>query len=104
MSTRHTTGATTTAQPTKPAKRPNRSQRRAHMPPPKTTTPACTANQCHQGRSACPCPQACETAEPAMPPLAEKPATAKELAAALAIALAAACAVIAIVANLAPSA
>ena len=27
-----------------------------------TTTPtaACTANRCHQGRTPCPCPQACE--------------------------------------------
>ena len=28
--------------------------------PAPTTTAACTANRCHQGRAPCPCPQACE--------------------------------------------
>ena len=50
------------------------------------TAPACTAQHCHQGRSACPCPQACDlpttsTADP----LADEPASAMEL---LALALA----------------
>lgn len=29
-------------------------------PPTPTPTAACTANRCHQGRTQCPCPQACE--------------------------------------------
>ncbi len=29
-------------------------------PPTPTSTAACTANRCHQGRTPCPCPQACE--------------------------------------------
>lgn len=30
---------------------------------------ACSADRCHQGRCACPCPQACELpADPAAPP------------------------------------
>ena len=28
--------------------------------PTPTSTAACTANRCHQGRTPCPCPQACE--------------------------------------------
>jgi len=28
--------------------------------PTPTSTAACTANRCHQGRAPCPCPQACE--------------------------------------------
>ena len=28
--------------------------------PTPTPTAACTANRCHQGRTPCPCPQACE--------------------------------------------
>ena len=28
--------------------------------PSPTSTAACTANRCHQGRTPCPCPQACE--------------------------------------------
>lgn len=28
--------------------------------PTPTSTAACTANRCHQGRMPCPCPQACE--------------------------------------------
>lgn len=29
----------------------------------RTTVPACSANRCIQGRTACPCPQACELAD-----------------------------------------
>ena len=36
-------------------------------------TRACTADQCQQGRTSCPCPQACEL------PTDEAPATATEL-------------------------
>lgn len=47
---------------------------------PRSTVPACTAQHYHQGRRACPCPQACElpttsTADP----LADEPASAMEL-------------------------
>ena len=43
-----------------------------HHPSPATTR-ACTADQCQQGRTTCPCPQACEL------PTDEAPATAAEL-------------------------
>lgn len=40
----------------------------------RTHAPACTADQCRQGRTACPCPQACEL--PATgDPLQDTPAT-----------------------------
>lgn len=47
---------------------------------PRSAVPACTAQHCHQGRRACPCPQAYElpttsTADP----LADEPASAMEL-------------------------
>jgi hypothetical protein len=40
---------------------------------------ACTADQCQQGRTACPCPQACELPGTDADPLREDPATAFEL-------------------------
>ena len=63
-----TTQANQAAQPT---------ERRARQ---RRTVPVCTAQLYHQGRRACPCPQACElpttsTADP----LAEEPASAMEL-------------------------
>ncbi len=57
------------------------------------TTHGCTAQQCHQGRTACPCPQACELPAPDADPLADEPATRTELAL-MAIALAAVTAVV----------
>ena len=39
----------------------------------RTHAPACTADQCRQGRTACPCPQACEL------PAHEAPATPTEI-------------------------
>ena len=82
-------------------------------------TPACKANQCQQGRAACPVPQACEVAEgtqPAAPrtsaagldwghpwaPLEEPPATAKTIAVALGVVLWAVAAAVVIVVSLAP--
>lgn len=41
--------------------------------------PSCTAQQCHQGRAACPCPQACEVPTPDADPLHDEPATRLEL-------------------------
>ena len=43
-------------------------------------TRACTADQCHQGRAACPCPQACEVPAPDADPLHDEPATRTEIA------------------------
>lgn len=52
-------------------------ERRARQRP---TAPACTAQHCHQGRSACPCPQACELPTTSTTdPLADEPASAMEL-------------------------
>lgn len=53
----------------------------------------CTAQQCHQGRAACPCPQACEVPTPDADPLHDEPATRLELALMAAIA---ACGLIAV--------
>lgn len=44
--------------------------------PSPTSTAACTANRCHQGRTPCPCPQACEL--PADPPLQDDRLSAAE--------------------------
>ena len=75
-------------------------------------TPACKANQCQQGRTACPVPQACEVAErPGVAgldwghpwaPLEEPPATAKTIAVALGVVLWAVAAAVVIVVSLAP--
>lgn len=75
-------------------------------------TPACKANQCQQGRAACPVPQACEVAErPGVAgldwghpwaPLEEPPATAKTIAVALGVVLWAVAAAVVIVVSLAP--
>ncbi|MFN7155058.1 MAG: hypothetical protein ACK4OE_15345 [Acidovorax sp.] len=54
---------------------------RVHHSP--AATRACTADQCQQGRTACPCPQACEL------PTDEAPATAAELVSYLGVVLAA---------------
>lgn len=51
---------------------------RVHHSP--ATTRTCTADQCQQGRSACPCPQACELPTTSTTaPLADEPASAMEL-------------------------
>lgn len=50
-------------------------ERRAHARP----SHACTADQCRQGRTACPCPQACEVPAPDADPLHDDPATGMEL-------------------------
>ena len=75
-------------------------------------TPACKANQCQQGRAACPVPQACEVAErPGVAgldwghpwaPLEEPPVTAKTIAVALGVVLWAVAAAVVIVVSLAP--
>ena len=75
-------------------------------------TPACTADQCRQGRAACPVPQACEVAErPGVAgldwghpwaPLEEPPVTAKTIAAGLAVGFCAVAAAVVIVVSLAP--
>lgn len=54
---------------------------RVHHSP--AATRACTADQCQQGRTTCPCPQACEL------PTEEAPATAAELVSYLGVVLAA---------------
>jgi len=62
---------------------------RVHHAP--TPVRACTADQCQQGRTACPCPQACELPGADADPLHDDPMTAMELAVtaiALAIAIA----------------
>lgn len=60
-----------TAQAAQPA------ERRARQ---RSTVPACTAHHCHQGRRACPCPQACELPTTSTTdPLADEPASAMEL-------------------------
>ena len=41
---------------------------------------ACTADLCQQGRTACPCPQACEVPAPDADPLHDEPATRVEIA------------------------
>lgn len=47
---------------------------------PRSTVPACTAQHCHQGRRARPCPQACELPTTSTTdPLADEPASAMEL-------------------------
>lgn len=52
-------------------------ERRARQRP---TVRACTAQHCHQGRRACPCPQACEQPTTSTTdPLADEPASAMEL-------------------------
>lgn len=40
----------------------------------------CTAQLCQQGRTACPCPQACELPAPDADPLHDEPATRTEIA------------------------
>ena len=40
----------------------------------------CTAQLCRQGRTACPCPQACEVPAPDADPLHDEPATRIEIA------------------------
>lgn len=78
-------------------------------------TPRCSADQCQQGRTPCPVPQACHLAEPARQhpttrrvppdfargsgyqPLVDAPATGKEIAAVV-IAILAACAGVAAIA------
>ncbi len=61
----------TAAQPAQPT------ERRARQRP---AVPACTAQHCHQGRSTCPCPQACELPTTSTTdPLADEPASAMEL-------------------------
>lgn len=63
-----TAQATQAAQPT---------ERRARQRRP---VRACTAQHCHQGRLACPCPQACELPTTSTDdPLADEPASAMEL-------------------------
>lgn len=52
-------------------------ERRARQ---RRTVRACTAQHCHQGRRACPCPQACELPTTSTTdPLADEPASAMEL-------------------------
>jgi len=51
-------------------------ERRAHA---RGTLPACQANRCTQGRTDCPCPQACELPATELDPLSEEPATAMEV-------------------------
>lgn len=49
------------------------------MPAPRRSHHVCSADQCQQGRAACPCPTACELPEPAHMP-ADPPATSVERA------------------------
>lgn len=51
-------------------------ERRAHA---RGAQPACQANRCTQGRTDCPCPQACELPATEPDPLSEEPATAMEI-------------------------
>lgn len=52
-------------------------ERRARQ---RRTVRECTAQHCHQGRRACPCPQACELPTTSTTdPLADEPASAMEL-------------------------
>lgn len=55
----------------------------SHTPPHPVPAPVrygCTAQLCRQGRSACPCPQACEVPAPDVDPLHDEPATRIEIA------------------------
>ena len=55
----------------------------SHTPPHPVPAPvriACTADLCRQGRTACPCPQACELPAPDADPLHDEPATRTEIA------------------------
>lgn len=61
----------TTAQAAQPTERRARQRRPVR---------ACTAQHCHQGRRACPCPQACELPTTSTTdPLADEPVSAMEL-------------------------
>ena len=55
----------------------------SHTPPHLVPAPVrygCTAQLCRQGRTACPCPQACEVPAPDADPLHDEPATRTEIA------------------------